>query len=488
MISSITLLLATLALTSASPLEVRTVASLNQAAFEEAQQRDATATRAFSSTEIKTSTGQCLVVDELSGDFRANLTPIKVATCDGSTGQKWDIITKGKHNDQAGQMLVVNTLTQACMNFDPRRAAGNTVIMFSCGGRADGGGAVTNSQLFPFSGSSPISFSPSNAAGTCLAVTGSVLDQAPCKAGDASQTFTFGGGSPAAVPASSTAVGGRGSASASVSASATKKASVSAGIRSSTAPVQVPASTASSEAGETDACGEPIEATSAAPAPTATRSSTETRAITSASASKPTTLQTLTSAPASSASAIVGLPASLSTASVSRAGGVLQPSAAAEANQFDSTATRAFTSVSIKSSTGKCLFIDPLAGDFRQNLIPIKVQTCTGSANEKFDFITKGLHNNVANSTLVVSSLTNGCLNFDSRRAAGDTVIMFSCGGRAAGEGLVTDSQLFAFGGGNSIVLAPENGKGAICMFDNAGKLDSQACTGGADQVFSIVA
>lgn len=29
--------------------------------------------------------------------------------------------------------------TQACLNFDPRRAAGNTVILFSCGGRADGG-------------------------------------------------------------------------------------------------------------------------------------------------------------------------------------------------------------------------------------------------------------------------------------------------------------------------------------------------------------
>lgn len=26
-----------------------------------------------------------------------------------------------------------------CVNFDPRRAAGDTVIMFSCGGRADGG-------------------------------------------------------------------------------------------------------------------------------------------------------------------------------------------------------------------------------------------------------------------------------------------------------------------------------------------------------------
>lgn len=359
--------------------------------------------------------------------------------------------------------------------------------MFSCGGRADGGGAVTNSQLFPFSGSSPTSFAPSNAAGTCLAVTGSVLDQAPCKAGDASQTFTFGGGSPAAAPASSTAAGVGGSVPVSASASATKTASASAIIGGSTAPVQVPASTASSEAGETDACEEPIEETSAASATAPAATSTQAQAITSASAAKPTTLQTLTSAPAFSASPVAGNPATLSTASVSRAGGVLQPSAAAESNQFDSTATRAFTSVSIKSSTGKCLFIDPLAGDFRQNLIPIKVQTCTGSANEKFDFITKGVHNNVANSTLVVSSLTNGCLNFDSRRAAGDTVIMFSCGGRAAGEGLVTDSQLFGFGGGNSIVLAPENGKDAICMFDNAGKLDSQACTGGAEQVFSIV-
>lgn len=44
------------ALTLASPVvQVRTVSSLNTAAFEEAQQRDDTATRAFSSTEIKVS-------------------------------------------------------------------------------------------------------------------------------------------------------------------------------------------------------------------------------------------------------------------------------------------------------------------------------------------------------------------------------------------------------------------------------------------------
>jgi hypothetical protein len=49
-----------------------------------------------------------LFTDILSGDFRANLTPVQTAACNGSTSQKWDIITKGKHNDQAGFMLVVN--------------------------------------------------------------------------------------------------------------------------------------------------------------------------------------------------------------------------------------------------------------------------------------------------------------------------------------------------------------------------------------------
>lgn len=58
----------------------------------------------------QTSNGQCLFVDKLSGDFRANLTPVQVAACDDSDGQKWDIITSGEHNDQAGTMLVVSTL------------------------------------------------------------------------------------------------------------------------------------------------------------------------------------------------------------------------------------------------------------------------------------------------------------------------------------------------------------------------------------------
>ncbi|KAJ7588162.1 hypothetical protein C8J56DRAFT_66401 [Mycena floridula] len=104
-------LLGSAALGVAVPLTSRTVTSLDQAAFAEAQQRDNTATRAFSSTQIKTSDGKCLFVDELSGDFRANLTPVQVVTCDAnSAGQKFDVITSGKHQNVAGQALIVSSL------------------------------------------------------------------------------------------------------------------------------------------------------------------------------------------------------------------------------------------------------------------------------------------------------------------------------------------------------------------------------------------
>ncbi|KAF7857161.1 hypothetical protein EAF04_009402 [Stromatinia cepivora] len=411
----------------------RVVTSLDQAAFEEAQQRDDTATRAFSSVPITTSSGQCLIVDELSGDFRANLTPIQVAACDGSTGQLWDVLTSGKHNNVAGSMLVVNTLTQACLNFDPRRAAGNTVIMFSCGGRADGDGLVTNSQLFPFNGTSgPLALSPGNAPGTCLsATTANVLDEAPCDETDSSQTFTFGASSASTDPATASSVA--------------PAASDVAAIPSSTALVS--------------------------PAVISSLPSLTSLAVTAAASTVPTGDPT---AP---------LP-------VSRAGGVLDPSAAAEANALDNTAVKAFSSVALKDASGQCLFIDPTAGDFRQNLIPITLQACDGSQNQAWDIVTSGKHNNVADSVLVVSSLTQGCLNFDPRRPAGDTVIMFSCGGRADGDGLVTNSQLFPFiEGQTSILLAPENGNNATCLAANAaGKLDSTTCSGdAASQSFTIV-
>ncbi|KAK7940892.1 uncharacterized protein PG986_013279 [Apiospora aurea] len=172
----------------------RAVTELNQAAFEEAQKRDDTATRAFSNTAIKTSDGKCLFVDKLSGDFRANLTPVQVAECGSTDGQGWDIITQGEHNNVAGNMLVVNTLTQACLNFDPRRPAGSQVNLFSCGGRADGGGLVTNSQLFAFDGAAgPLSLIPDSRKGSCLVVSGSTVDVAACDDGKTGQKFTFAG-------------------------------------------------------------------------------------------------------------------------------------------------------------------------------------------------------------------------------------------------------------------------------------------------------
>lgn len=61
----------------------------------------------------QTANGQCLFVDELSGDFRANLTPIQIADCDGSDGQQWDVITAGKHDNVPGAMLVVSTLVSS---------------------------------------------------------------------------------------------------------------------------------------------------------------------------------------------------------------------------------------------------------------------------------------------------------------------------------------------------------------------------------------
>lgn len=154
----------------------------------------------------------------------------------------------------------------------------------------------------------------------------------------------------------------------------------------------------------------------------------------------------------------------------------------------DGTAVRAFSSVPLKSGAdGLCLSIDLTAGDFRENLIPVALAPCDGSPNQAFDIITSGIHNNVADSALVVSSLTQGCLNFDPRRAAGDTVILFSCGGRADGDGVVTDSQLFPFKtGSKNILLAPENQKGATCLVPNGALLDQAACSGAAAQLFTI--
>lgn len=185
-----------MAVVSAKPINVhREIDQLDEEAFKEAQQRDDTATRAFSDVKIKTSDGKCLSVDPLSGDFRANLTPVQIADCGSTDGQGWDIIISGKHHsNEKGRILIVSTLTQACFNADPRRKSGDQVILFSCGGRADGGGEVTDSQLFLTDGE-PDNFrmSPQNGEGFCLISVGQAIDIAECDENAPDQRFTVGG-------------------------------------------------------------------------------------------------------------------------------------------------------------------------------------------------------------------------------------------------------------------------------------------------------
>ncbi|KAH8782984.1 hypothetical protein F5883DRAFT_679828 [Diaporthe sp. PMI_573] len=303
-------LLASAALASANPvIHTRAVTSLDQAAFAEAHQRDDTATRASSNINIKTSDGKCLSVDKLSGDFRANLTPIQVTQCGAADGQGWDIITAGKHISTPQSMLIVSTTTGACFNFDPRRAAGDQVLLFSCGGRADGSGKETESQIFPFSQpDGPQSLQPQNAQGKCLAVKNGVLDISDCSSGDAAQEFLF-----------------------------------------------------SSE--PTRASG-----TAAGNAPTATGAA----------------------ASATQASGVAGVNATQPTA-VSGAGGNIDQAAVEEAQQRDDTAVRAVSNTKIRAPNGQCLSVDPTAGDFRMNLIPVALTDCTNPTT--WDLITSGKHN-----------------------------------------------------------------------------------------------
>jgi hypothetical protein len=434
-------------LTTAAPIFSRDV-TLDPAAVAQAQVRDDTATRAFSAAQIQTAGGQCLAVDPASGDFRENLIPIQVAACNGSDTQQWDIITSGVHNNEPGFALVVSTLTSGCLNFDPRRAAGNQVLLFSCGGRADGSGAVTNSQLFTFSGGAgPLPLIPQNGNNaTCLTVNGNLLDQTSCDPTTASgdELFTIGPSSNSSSAASASSDTASPSAAASTTASSSVVASASA--------VSSAIAASSSVVASASAVSSAIDVVS-------------------------------TSAISTTASATSPAPQGTGTT-------VLDPAAVAQAQVRDNTATRAFSSAQIQDSNGQCLSIDPNSGDFRENLIPITVQPCDGSAGQQFDVITAGVHNNVPGTALFVSSETQGCFNFDPRRAAGDRVILFSCGGRADGSGAVTNSQLFTFSGNStSIPLIPTN-QANTCMFNNNGNLDVQECdtsNPSAAEIFKIV-
>jgi hypothetical protein len=98
----------------------------------------------------------------------------------------------------------------------------------------------------------------------------------------------------------------------------------------------------------------------------------------------------------------------------------------------------------------------------------------------------------------------NGCISFDRRRQPGDTVVIFSCGGRADGgqshissansnransasEGATNDGQLVSFTGGTQLVLAPQSERNATCIVPGNGRLESAPCANDDSQVFTIV-
>lgn len=128
-------------------------------------------------------------MDRTAGDYRANLIPVSLIDCDEdaiATNGRWDIVTKGKHNDGSGgtAALVVSRLTQGCISYDFRRDVGDQVILFSCGGRADGTGSTNTGQLFPFTGKKQFELAPvSEGNKTCIIPGSERLVSGPCTGG-----------------------------------------------------------------------------------------------------------------------------------------------------------------------------------------------------------------------------------------------------------------------------------------------------------------
>lgn len=361
--------------------------------------------------------------------------------------------------------------------------------------KIDIGGVATPSQEFTFDGGSgPLAFEPLNQAGSCFAVKGNVLDIANCDDNDANQKFTFGDAA-----AGGNGAGNDNSGDADTTTTSAEVAETTAAAQTSEA-VETTAEVTETTAAETVA--ETAAATTSTSCTRRTRTVKVTAEATHATAEPATTAATST-APSNDDFPVAGNPAVITDTTanggqgipnpteavpVSGAGGTLNPTAVAESHQRDDTATRAFESVEIRSPNGQCLFVDPTGGDFRENLIPITLVDCGGTPNEKWDVITAGKHNNADASAIIVSSLTQGCISFDGRRQAGDTVTIFSCGGRADGEGETNSGQLMPFLGELSFAFAPESEGNKTCILpdESLGRLSSGPCPTDGAQLFSI--
>lgn len=489
-----TLLLALLAssLAAANSLEGRKVTELDSG-FAKAQQNDTTATRALKNVQIKTADGKCLFVDKLGGDKRANLAPVQIADCGSTDGQGFDFITEGKHiKKTAGRALIVSTLTNACMTFDPRRPPATQVHFFSCGGRADGEGEVSDSQLISFDGkTSNVKLQTQNTK-LCFTAGGDTVTAGDCN-GDKT-SFTIGGA----------ATGGGGGGSGGNNGNGDKdnkdnnkdnnnnngkkpSASLCSGqLTTVTNVVTITVNGPPPPTGVTaqaDPSKEPLKTvtvTDKAKSTSASSSSSDNNVgankASSTSSSK---------AAASSTSGVVKIP-------VAR-GGFVDSDGSEKAHQFDKTANRAFQSVHIQTDDGRCIKFDTLSGDSLQNLLPLTFVTCDEDAeSQQFDISFSSKNNDARDQeALIIPSHFPSCLTYDASRAENDRVNLFSCGGKAEGSDSNTDKgQLFPISkdfSKNTFKLQPLSDKNVCITSKGVNRLTFARCDNSKEQTFKIV-
>ncbi|KAF9469317.1 hypothetical protein BDZ94DRAFT_1244194 [Collybia nuda] len=124
---------------------------------------DATAVRVATGSQIRNaaSPDTCFDVSDFrSGDFRFNLVPLALKKCDSSIdGQKFDLITKGEHNNvqDGSRTLIVSSQQFTCIDRRGNKNDRNRPGLFACGGRAAGDGETTSDQQFFFDSKASLS-------------------------------------------------------------------------------------------------------------------------------------------------------------------------------------------------------------------------------------------------------------------------------------------------------------------------------------------
>ncbi|GLB36581.1 hypothetical protein LshimejAT787_0308690 [Lyophyllum shimeji] len=362
---------------------------------------DATATRAATAVQIRSaaSPNTCFDVSNFrAGDFRFNLVPVAPNPCDSTVeGQKFDLITKGAHNNVAdgSRTLIVSSQQFTCVdrrgNINDRTRPG----LFACGGRAAGDGETTADQQYFFNSTASLS------GGIGFPIVNNAVNNG---VGPGNQCLTlnadgFLSNTPCAPPLF------------------TSEQTWIIGDGGSAAPSRVATASATTET--------PAASSTLSPAPTASSTSTGTP--------EKFVLPKPVDGPG-----MTYLLSNWRTTDVQVA--TLGPT-------FDATATRAATGAQIRSAASPDICFDVSdfrAGDFRFNLVPLALKKFL---SDEVSCDPRGQHNNVADGsrTLIASSQQFTCVDRRGNKNDRNRPGLFACGGRAAGDGETTADQQFFF-------------------------------------------